>query len=212
MREGVTYTDSQIAQARVLCKNLNGLVMMTDNFAAMYPDATFFGLIRNGLALCEGYVRRGVAAQDCAEMYRLLVDKMCRDASRLKNYYIVRFEDIVRDPIAVTEQLYRHAGLDFEEVEKVRMQLQFRPTLSASGEHRLERSFERQIVWYAKTDLPSLFRTDIDHIQAARLSASDREVFLKIAGGTMEMLGLFLSAGRAPYATAPAPGQSTCAE
>lgn len=59
VREGITYTDSQIAQARLLCKNLNGLILMTDNLAAMYPDATFFGLIRNGLALCEGYVRRG---------------------------------------------------------------------------------------------------------------------------------------------------------
>jgi hypothetical protein len=189
VREGTAYTDSQIAQARVLCKNVNGIVMMTDNFAAMYPDATFFGLIRNGLALCEGYVRRGIAAEDCAQMYRLLVGKMFSDASRLRNYHIVRFEDLTRDPVAAMQVLYRHARLDFEAVEKVRMQLQFRPTTSISGEHRLERSFDRQIAWYAKADLPSLFRTDIDRIQAARLSARHREAFLKIAGDTMEMLG-----------------------
>lgn len=187
VREGVFYTDEEIAEARVLCKNLNGVVQMTDNFAAMYPGATFFGLIRNGLALCEGYVRRGVKAEDCAEMYRLLADKMYGDSRRLKNYHIVRFEDIVRDPIGVTAKLYRLAGLDFAEVEKIRMQL--KPTLAPSGEHRLERGYDRQVVWYAKEDLPSHFRTDIDSIQIARLPPRDRETFLRIAGGTMEMLG-----------------------
>lgn len=67
--------------------------------------------------------------------------------------------------------------------------MQLKPTLSRSGEHKLERGFDRQVVWYTKTDLPRHFRTDIDQIQAARLSTKDREIFLKIAGGTMEMLG-----------------------
>jgi hypothetical protein len=187
IREGIAYTDSQIARARILCKNLNGLILMTDNFATMYPDATFFGLVRNGLALCEGYVRRGGKPQDCAEMYRLLVGRMQDDASRLKNYHIIRFEEVVRDPIGAAEEIYKHAGLDFAEVDKVRMQL--KPTLSSAGEHRLERGADRQVVWYAKTDLPHHFRMDIDRIQATRLSPADRQAFLKIAGGTMDMLG-----------------------
>ena len=187
VREGIAYTDHQIARARLMCKNLNGLILMTDNFAAMYPDATFIGLIRNGFALCEGYLRRGANVKDCAEMYRLLVGKMYEDAGRLENYHIVRFEDIVRDPIGVTKEIYGHARLDFGEVEKIRMQI--KPKISPSGEHGLERNLDHRIVWYTKADLPSYFRTDIDHRQAVRLSANDREAFLKIAGGTMEMLG-----------------------
>jgi hypothetical protein len=187
VREGVPYTDSQIAQSRLVCKNLNGLILMTDNLAAMYPDAIFFGLIRNGLALCEGYVRRGARAEDCANMYRLLVGKMHGDSRRIENYHIVRFEEILRDPMAEASSLYRSAGLDLAEVDKFRMQL--KATLSHSGEHKLERGLDRQVVWYAKTDLSRHFRTDVDQIQAAKLSPRDRETFLRIAGGTMEMLG-----------------------
>jgi len=185
--EGVLYTDEALAQARLFCRNLNGVVLMTDNFAAMYPDATFFGLIRNGLSLCEGLMRRGRSVESCAELYRRLVDKMLSDSERNERYRIVRFEDILRDPLGEMASLYQHAGLDLEQVEKIR--LQSRPTLSRSGEHRLERGTEGQLVWYTKDEARSHFHPDIDAIQAAKLSAADRDSFLKVAGTTMERLG-----------------------
>ena len=43
----------------MLSKNGTGTVFATDLLAKMYPDATFIALIRNGLAICEGFTRRG---------------------------------------------------------------------------------------------------------------------------------------------------------
>jgi len=185
--EGVLYTDEALAQARLFCRNLNGVVLMTDNFAAMYPDATFFGLIRNGLSLCEGNMRRGRSARSCAELYHRLVTKMLADSERYERYRIVRFEDILRDPLDAMASLYQHAGLDLDQVEKIR--LQSRPTLSRSGEHRLERGTEGQVVWYTRDEVGAHFRADIDAVQADKLSQADRNTFLAICGSLMERLG-----------------------
>ena len=50
------YTPDELLQARLLCKNIDGMVYANDAFAEMYPDATFLGLVRNGLAVCEGHL------------------------------------------------------------------------------------------------------------------------------------------------------------
>lgn len=185
--EGVLYTDEVLARARLFCRNLNGVVLMTDNFAAMYPDATFFGLIRNGLSLCEGLMRRGRSVESSAELYCRLADKMLADSERYERYRIARFEDILRDPLKEMAALYQHADLDFGQIEKIR--LQTHPTLSRSGEHRLERGKEGQVVWYTRDQVESHFRPDIDAIQQDKLTATDRDSFLKVAGATMEKLG-----------------------
>jgi hypothetical protein len=112
---------------------------------------------------------------------------MLRDADALEHYHIVRFEDVLRDPIGVTRSLYRHAGLNFDEVEQIRLQM--KPTMTRSGEHRLDRGYDRPVVWYAKDAIASHFHAEIDEVQVERLSAADRGAFLKIAGDAMEKLG-----------------------
>jgi hypothetical protein len=49
--ENAVYTPQEIAAARLLSKNLGGLIFLTPVFSRMYPDATFFGLVRNGFAV-----------------------------------------------------------------------------------------------------------------------------------------------------------------
>jgi len=50
--EAIRYTLEEIRMSRLLCKNLDALAYLTDIFFEMYPDATFFSLIRNGFAIC----------------------------------------------------------------------------------------------------------------------------------------------------------------
>ena len=68
--EGIEYQPEEIEQARLLTKNVNGIVFMTDALANMYPDATFFGLIRDGRALCESHIRRGETLSRVARIYQ----------------------------------------------------------------------------------------------------------------------------------------------
>jgi hypothetical protein len=185
--EGVLYTDEQIASSRLLCKNLNGLTFLTDLFSSMYPDATFFGLVRNGFALCEAYVRRGLSAEACARTYVRVVEQMLEDVARLERYHIVRFDEILGDPPSAINRLYRLADLDHSKVERIR--LQHKPTLDRTGEHRLRGGRDREVVWYGWGKLSSHLQADIDEVQAARLDAKNRERFLTVAGPVMERVG-----------------------
>ena len=67
--EGVKYTASEIRNSRFFTKNMNGVVFACRRLSEIYPDATFISLVRNGFALCEGYVRRGWNAEKVGKMY-----------------------------------------------------------------------------------------------------------------------------------------------
>lgn len=187
IREGVRYSHEQILRSRLLCKNLNGLILTTKNFAAMYPDATFFGLIRNGLAVCEGNIRRGRSAEAFGKMYERLASKMIEFSENMDNFHIVRFEKILLDPIEQMKVIYQQANLDFARIDMVRLQI--KPTLSKTGQHELKYGYDRQVVWLAPDKVQTHFDPEIDAIQIANLSRRDREIFLKNCGKTMEKLG-----------------------
>lgn len=69
------YSPEELAAGRLVGKNIDGMIYANDAWAAMYPDASFFGLVRNGFALCEGHVRRGRPAEEIGWRYRVLVEK-----------------------------------------------------------------------------------------------------------------------------------------
>lgn len=53
--ENETYTFEELRNCRIICKNLNGLIFLSENFYEMYRDATFIAIIRNGFALGAGH-------------------------------------------------------------------------------------------------------------------------------------------------------------
>jgi len=72
--EYIKYTNKEISSSRLLVKNLNGLIFLTENLYDLYPDAFFIGFVRNGFAVCEGHKRRGFDIEDSAMLY----EKCCR--------------------------------------------------------------------------------------------------------------------------------------
>lgn len=186
--EDLEYATHEIADSRLLCKNVNGIIYMRDIFWEMYPDAVFFGLIRNGLAMCEGYTRRGGSAKEFGVLYREVCEKITQDATCMKNYHLVRFEEILADPLRVLRGLYRLAGLDVTMVSRVR--LQAKGIMDARGVHNLPSGFsDREVVWYSLDELQRHFEPNINENQIKRLSAGECEEFLGEAGDAMERLG-----------------------
>jgi hypothetical protein len=186
------YLDDEIRDSRLLCKNVDGMIFAAAEFAKMYPDASFYGLVRNGFAVCEGHIRRGRPAEEIGWRYQVLVDRMYDDASQLPNYQIVRFEDLVAEPLSMLHRLCTHAGLEFAQISQVRMQV--RRVMDAQGNHRLVGGSEWDVVWFDPADLVTYFQRDVDDNQAKRLNPQDRDAFLRQAGAAMERLGYATSA------------------
>jgi hypothetical protein len=181
-------TLAEIARSRLLCKNVNGVVLASRVFAAMYPDATFVALVRNGFALCEGFIRRGWTADRFGQMYQAVCQQMLEDADEYDSYRIVRFEDLVSSPVTTIDEIYELAGLDPRAV--ARYQLQAKKSMGTDGKRQyLFGSRDRERLWFKREELGGCFRTDINENQIARLSAEDKDIFCREAETSMRRLG-----------------------
>jgi len=177
-----------IARARLLCKNVNGVVLGTDLFRAMYPDATFVALVRNGLALCEAFVRRGWTAVDFAIMYERVCQKIIRDAERVDNYHVVRFEDMMRAPTAFIQEVYALASLDVGAVKRFR--LRAKPSMDSGGVRKTTfGGADGEVRGFGLDEIEGVLRKDVNENQIARLAEQDRQTFLKHAGRSMATFG-----------------------
>lgn len=179
----------QRQRARLLAKNVNGVVLATPIFAEMYPDATFIALVRNGLALCEGFVRRGWTAARAGRMYEAVCQQMLHDAAHLPNYHIVRFEEMIGNPVYTTQRILEQAGLDPRQVNDYRLQAKQSMDKNGRRAYTFGGVQDRETRWFAPAALQTHFRQDVNENQIAQLSASDREIFLHHAGQSMAALG-----------------------
>jgi hypothetical protein len=141
--EGVEYQPVEIEQARLLAKNVNGIVFMTDALARMYPDVTFFGLVRDGRALCESHIRRGAAVRWVAQLYRHVARAMVEYQDTYQSFHIIQFEDLVQRPKSVLDFVYEKAGLSRKKVRKIHLQVKERTT--AEGDRRRRGSTGRLV-------------------------------------------------------------------
>lgn len=103
--EGIENTQDEIRESRILCKSIDGMAFTTPLFASMYPDATFFGLVRNGLAVCEGHIRRGSTATSYGRLYANVCGQIIADTNRLPNFHLIRYEELTLNTLDTIEQV-----------------------------------------------------------------------------------------------------------
>jgi hypothetical protein len=183
------YTFRELNKTRFLAKNMNGVVFASDVFSEMYPDATFIAIVRNGLAICEGHIRRGRTAEEFGRMYEAVGRKMIQDTSLIKNYHIVYFEDMISDPLAFMKKIYVLANLDISKVGKVRLQAKKSMDGDGSRQYTFGGEKDREIHWFETEAISKYIRKEVNESQMRRLSAEDRDAFLKQAQWSMEHFG-----------------------
>ena len=182
--EDVRYQKSEIKDSRLICKNVDGLIFLTGLFAEMYPDATFIALVRNGLAVCEGHIRRGKNPAEIAHKYNLGCQRMIEDSNRIQNYHIIRFEDIFENPQTSLEKIYAWAGLDLNQVEKIRLETKAATRSDGTRAH-VKGAAQKTLAWYPKDEFQSHFVAGVNDNQINRLSEDDKKTILAHAGETL---------------------------
>lgn len=181
-------TWAEKGDARMICKCVNGVVLATPLLAEMYPDATFVALVRNGLALCEGFMRRGWSADRFGRMYQIVCDQIMNDARQMENYHVICFEELMANPAAAVQKIYKLAGLDLQETEKFK--LQAKKVMGQNGQRGYNFGNQEKAQVYAGLDeLGSYLRPDVNDNQIARLAEADRKSFLREAQAAMSAFG-----------------------
>ncbi len=181
--EGVENSVEEIREARILCKSIDGMAFTTPLFASMYPDATFFGLVRNGLAVCEGHIRRGRTASEYGTLYAHVCDRIIADADRIPNFHLIRYEDLTQNTLDTARRIYELADLNGACVKK------FRLHVGNEGDPGRTGGTAEQLRWFEPQEFAETITPGVDEEQIRKLSPEDRSDFLKEAGSVMKSLG-----------------------
>jgi hypothetical protein len=186
--EGQKYTREEVNSARLVAKNNNGTILLTPMLREMYPDSTFIALTRDPFALYESFKRRNIIpdAAEFARFYQRIGGKMLADSETLPGYHLLKFEDLLRDPLQTVQQLYGWTNLDASKVTKLRFKA--KPHFKADGTHTSDLQVGHHY-WFAPDEVGEFFEKDINTLQAQRVDAADRETILKVCGPTIEKLG-----------------------
>ncbi len=185
---GQTYTRDEVEASRLVAKNNNGLTFLTERLLEVYPDATFFALVRHPVALYESHRRRGISPgpDAFAPFYNRLAQRMLDDADRFDACHLLRFEQLVHEPLASVDEIYHHAGLERGAVERLRFKC--KPHLQPDGSHSTPYD-QNSHRWFAPDEVPAFLEPSIDRLQAERVDASEAARVLELTAEVRQALG-----------------------
>ena len=185
--EDVTYSMEEVNESQLVTKSVGMDVFLTPAFCRFFVNTKVIAVVRNGLAVCEGWMRRGSSLEKAAKSYNKIMKEIIRQSESIENYMLVRFEDILKDPLQTISQLFSHVGFDFADVPKLR--LKSKPILHNDGEHAVVFGKKDHKQWIDKTDLNSHFDFEVNSRQVKRLSAEQQTKLLNRIGTIMKRLG-----------------------
>lgn len=182
------YTLEELKQTRVAAKHVNGLVFLAPALINMYPDSVHFGLVRNGLALCESRLRRKTFnnAGKFGMLYSKIVERLMEYDAKYPNFHLIKFEDLLANPKQFVHDLYDKAGLSYSDTINVR--LKAKKFINSKGEHDTSLE-EGSKYWVNLDDFFGFVNPNINENQIARMQQKDKDLFLEFAAKSMEQLG-----------------------
>ena len=175
--ENIPYSKKEVKNSILCLKSVHYDILLTDFLSRIYNNIFFIGLVRNGFALCESWIRRGKDAKNSGLRYQKFCKKMIKDSKKLNNYIIVKFEDILEDPFKIATELYEFTRLEPKSLEKLRFQV--KKILTSEGDHRIKYGKERGKYWFDAVSINELIDPNINKIQIQKLSEKDRKEFEK---------------------------------
>lgn len=173
--EGVRYTEQEVDDAALCLKSTDKDIVLSPLFQSMWEDTNFVGLMRNGYALCEAWMRRGKQPDYVGRFYRWFGERMIADNERYPKYTIVKFEDLIRDPFGVGEQLYGFADLEPTTLPKLRFKS--KRVMDEEGDHETRFGEENAKYWFDRETVFGMIDPTVSDNQISKLSVSDRAAF-----------------------------------
>jgi hypothetical protein len=203
------YTLSEIEKTSICLKHNDNRAAFSDCLHEMYKEKLFFiGLVRNGYAVAEGWLRRWVkSAEEAGKFYNSCIETLLRQREQYENFKIIKFEDMIKDPFKTVHQLFEYLALEPTNLKKLMIRadrtrgrrIHWNWNLASNiGEKLLKskrlknylnmRSFN-QFCWYGPDEINSVLDTDVNLKQISKLSTQQKKDFEKNAKLSLERFG-----------------------
>ena len=183
------YSLEEVKNSRLVLKNNNGLIFCSDIFYEMYPDITFIGLVRHPIALYESHKRRktpvSVSIKAFVKYYSKMTKKMIEDQDNIENYHIIKFENLLTDPIESMKKLYSWAHIDYSQLKQVR--LKAKKYMHEDGEAKT--SYEAGChYWLSEEELKSFLDPNVNKNQENLIPEKEIKI---ISHYLKDIMGIF---------------------
>jgi len=185
---GQRYSLREVHATRIVVKNVNGAVLISNHLEKIYPDAVFISIVRNGFALCEGFVRRGWDVHEFGKLYKTVSENILSVSKDNPKHLVVKFEDLLADPEAMLDSIYKHVYLSPNLLTHFRMHDKAVMTKNGNREYVVGGK-DRQEIWLPYSELVSYFRKDVNDNQINHLAEEDKHKFLSVAENVMNIWG-----------------------
>jgi hypothetical protein len=142
-------------------------------------------LIRDGEALCNGWMRRGCSPYLAGVWYRRIISGILSDQrSRPQDISIINFREVLEDPFGLAQRLY--AFLELEDLELEEYHLKSKQVLSAEGSHEVRLGSVNQMLWVPRSEIDQYLDRRVDETQRTMLSEDQRTEFLRGSAGIQD--------------------------
>lgn len=190
-------TRSERRSSRLLLKNNNLIGTYSELFDQAFPNARTVCLFRHPFGLMESQLRTGRDPDKMLRVFRevwtSLINRCESDRDR---HMLVRFEDVLADPLPTLKKLYTFLDLDLSEVPFIR--LQHKPHFGKSGKYRHSGEFNRQVTWYPREEIHKHLDASAPFNAIERLATVHKDEISATLGETAARLGYSMSP---PYLT-----------
>lgn len=181
------YSREDIENARLVTKSVGEDIFLSPYLTSILEGSCSIGVVRNGYAVCEGWIRRGMSPDRAARKYRRETGEIVRQGKECHNSLVMKFEDCISDPFREFGRMVEFAGLDPSGIEKLRIKA--KRLVNQDGEHNLKFGIEGKKIWVGRNQVPDYFDTSITWRQISRLKDDEKRTIQEIAGDVMGSCG-----------------------
>ena len=185
--EGVRYTLEEVENSILCFKNVDSDLKLNRLLESLYEDVSHVALVRNGYAVCNGWMRRGLSAKEAGRKYASLVGTILNLRNSSRRFILIKFEELIGDPFAIAEQLFQALELEPRAIPKIR--LKAKRVLSRLGTHETRFGVEGRKYWFGPEEIGAVLDARIDARQIAELKPAARRAFESQAKEVLAMLG-----------------------
>ena len=186
----VKYTLKTLNESFICCKSTGREIELTSYFASNYRNPYFIGLIRNGYAWCNSWMRRldipsrGGDADTAGKKYVAWANRMINDAEQYEKYLLLRFEDCIEDPFGVSETIFNFLNISPTKLDSIR--LKSKKQILPDGDHQVRYGEQNRKYWFTRNTIGELLDIQVNANQIDLLSSKDKAAFEKHANTVLK--------------------------